>query len=317
MLLSTEICIVVSADNTYAKHLGVMLYSLLSTTDCLSKLIIHVFDGGISRSNVEKIRNLVSKYGADVHFIKIDRSLFEKYPVSNHLRQSTYYRIAIQYVLCPSYSKAIYLDCDIVIIKDISTLWEIDLSNQILFAVEDSGFENNERLFMSKSTLYFNAGVLLINLDNWRKADISGRAHKFIQEYPDRLFLHDQDALNAVICGNWQQLHPRWNQQTKMFRLRSEETAFSEQELSEALHSPAIVHFTESSKPWHYMNEHPYRDEYFRVLQCTEWKYRFPEIQKIFVSVVKPFIGIAYNILDRLKMYYSSVKKLLVTGIIK
>lgn len=311
MLPPTEICIVVSADNTYAKHMGVMLYSLLSRADCKSKFIIHVFDGGISKSNIQKIRNLVSRFGSTVYFINMGQSIYDNYPVSNHISPPTYYRISIQYLLSHSYSKAIYLDCDMIVKEDISKLWEIDVSNQILCAVEDSGFENNDRLFMPNDALYFNAGVLLINLDNWRMADISGRAHKFIQEYPDRLFLHDQDALNAVFCGSWQQLHPRWNQQTKMFRLHQEEIVFSELELSEALHSPAIIHFTEASKPWHYMNEHPYRDEYFRVLQYTEWKYSFPKIQKIFVSVVKPFLGIAYKSLDYLKIFYARTKYLL------
>lgn len=311
MLPPTEICIVVSADNTYAKHLGALLYSLLSRADCKSKFIIHVFDGGISKSNIQKIKNLVSGFGSTVCFITMGQSIYDNYPVSNHISPSTYYRISIQYLLSHSYSKAIYLDCDMIVKEDISKLWEIDVSNQILFAVEDSGCENNDRLFMPNDALYFNAGVLLINLDNWRKADISGRAHKFIQDYPDRLFLHDQDALNAVFCGSWQQLHPRWNQQTKMFRLHQEETAFSELELPEALHSPAIIHFTEASKPWHYMNQHPYRDEYFQVLQHTEWKYRFPEIQSFFVLIVKPFIGIAYNVLDCLKMCYAGARNVL------
>ncbi len=288
-----------------------MLYSLLNAADRGVKLNIIVLDGGIHGPDKEKICNLVGGFGASVYFTEMDKNAYNKYPVSNHIKPSAYYRISIQYLLNSSYSKVIYLDCDMIVKDDISKLWEVDVSNHIISAVGDSGFENNDRLFMPKNTLYFNSGVMLINMDNWRKADISGRAHKFIQEYPDRLFLHDQDVLNAVICGNWQQLHPRWNQQTKMFRLRPEETTFSEQELSEALHSPAIIHFTEASKPWHLMNEHLYRDEYFSVLQCTEWKYRFPELRNFFVLIVKPFIGIAYNILDCLKMCYAGAKKVL------
>lgn len=305
-----EICVVVSADNTYAKHLGVMLYSLLTSVDSGVKLSINVLDGGIYRRDKNKISDLVSSFGSSVQFIDIDKEVYDKYPVSNHIRPSAYFRIAIQDVLNHSCRKAIYLDCDMIIKDDISKIWDVDNSHYILSAVEDSGFENNDRLFMPRNILYFNSGVMLINLDNWRKNDISAKTRKFIQEYPDRLLLHDQDALNAVICGNWQKLHPRWNQQTKMFRLRSEETTFTEQELSEALHSPAIIHFTESSKPWHYMNEHPFRDEYYKFLQCTEWKYRFPQLQKHINILIKPIIGVAYKLLDYLKVKFRYISNL-------
>ncbi len=310
-----EICIVVSADNNYSRHLGVMLYSLLSAADSQVEFVIYVLNGGISKSNIARISNLVSGFGSVVHFIDMDEKLYSSYPLSNHIRQSAYYRISIQYLLSTLCSKAIYLDCDMIVKDDISKLWEIDVSGHILAAVEDSGFEHNNRLFMPDNTLYFNSGVMLINLDNWRKADISGRAHKFIQEYPDRLLLHDQDALNAVICGEWRPLHPRWNQQTKMFRTRYSDTSFSEDELAEALQFPAIIHFTESSKPWHYLNEHPFRDEYYKFLQCTEWKFKFPKLQAGINSIMKPIVGITYKLLDNLKSVYREASNVVIVCI--
>lgn len=302
-----EICIVVSSDNTYAKHLGVMLYSLLNTADSRSKFDIYVLDGGINKSNLDKISKLVEAFGSTIHFIYMDKKVYEKYPVNNHFKPSVYYRLSMQYLISPTYRKVIYLDCDMIILDDISKLWMIDFSDHILAAVEDSGFENNDRLFMPNNTLYFNAGVLLINMDKWREADISGKAHNFIHEYPERLLLADQDVLNAVICGNWQLLHPRWNQQTKMLRSRHPDASFSECELTEALQFPGIVHFTESSKPWHYMNEHPYQDEYYKLLQCTEWKYRFPKTHKFINSKMKSIVGSAYKLLDIMKMFCRTI----------
>lgn len=298
-----KICIVVTADNAYAKHLGVMLFSLFNTADIGSKFEIYVLDGGINKSNVDKISKQVKAFGSTIHFIDMDRKVYAKYPVSNHFKPSVYYRISMQYLICPSYSKVIYLDSDMIIRDDISKLWIIDVSDHILAAVEDSGFENNDRLFMPRNVLYFNAGVMLINMDKWRETDVSGKAHNFIHKYPERLLLADQDVLNAVICGNWQSLHPRWNQQTKMFRSRHPDASYSDCELVEALQFPGIVHFTESSKPWHYMNEHPYRDEYYKFLQCTEWKCTFPKIHKFLISKMKPIIGSLYRLLNIMKMF--------------
>lgn len=302
-----EVCVVVSADNTYAEQLGVMLYSLLTTADSKAKFIIYVLNGGISETNIERISNLVVGFGSDVHFIVIDKRIYDKYPVSNHIKTSAYYRISMQYLLSPSYNRVIYLDCDMIIKDDISKLWETDISDHILAAVEDPGIEHIQRLFMPNNALYFNSGVMFINMDKWREADISGKLHKYIRECPEYLLFHDQDALNAVICGDWQPLHPRWNQQTKMFRLRSAETSFSGHELAAALQFPAIIHFTESSKPWHIMNEHPLKDEYYKSLQCTKWKYRFPELQKYINWKMKPIVGTIYMLLDNLKTFYRDV----------
>jgi lipopolysaccharide biosynthesis glycosyltransferase len=143
-------------------------------------------------------------------------------------------------------------------------------------AVEDPGCSRIQQLSLPPNSLYFNSGVMVINLSKWRRDSISLQLHKYIQENISKLEYHDQDALNAVLCGKWLPISPKWNQQSVMFKLNCSETSFTSEEYEEALRAPAVIHYTTSSKPWDYMNEHPYRQDYFDHLQHTGWNIKYP-----------------------------------------
>jgi len=90
---------------------------------------------------------------------------------------------------------------------------------------------------------YFNAGVLIIDLDSWRRAHVGERALSFIAQY--RPALMDQDALNAVVSGQWLELDPMWNTITYWFRSRSRQRRYSA-----LLRRARIVHYAGHRKPW-------------------------------------------------------------------
>jgi lipopolysaccharide biosynthesis glycosyltransferase len=87
---------------------------------------------------------------------------------------------------------------------------------------------------------YFNAGVLLIDLDQWRRARISERALEHLAQHPRTMF-GEQDALNVACDGLWKKLDQRWNFQDH------HRTKITDLSLAER---PIIVHFVTSMKPW-------------------------------------------------------------------
>ncbi len=297
-----EINVLTSTDKQYTRHLGVMLNSLFSSSSIGTIFTITVLDGGISRKDIARLTRLAETHQAGIAFVAMDRYRFERYPLSNHIRQAAYYRISMSEILDSSVRKVLYLDCDIIINDDITELWETDFNDCAVAAVEEPHFDRHVDLFLPPDTLYFNSGVMLVNLDRWREERIGDKAHDFIRKHLDVLMLHDQDALNAVLCGKWLPLHPKWNLQTDMFDLRPL-SSYSEQAVAEAVAHPAVIHFTTSSKPWHYTNEHRYRGEYFKYLHRSEWCPRYPKIYKGFRAMVKPIIGATYKLLDVLKAF--------------
>ena len=147
--------------------------------------------------------------------------------------------------------RIIYLDSDLVIKKDLGSLFFEDLNGHIIRA---SGIENVERsleynfftsLGLEGGVKYFNAGVLLIDLQAWRQADITKRCFEFAKKYPNMLLTADQTILNYVFYdNNFHELDKSYNHALY---------ASSKQILSDI--DDSIFHFVGSPKPWDFLGE--------------------------------------------------------------
>lgn len=183
-----------------------------------------------------------------------------------------------------SVDKVLFLDCDMIIKADIQALWEIDISEYFLGAIEDGGVESNTKFgFGIKRSIgipadekYFNAGVLLINLNKWREHNIGHKVIRFISERKGSLFLADQDALNAVLYGKWLQLPIAWNQHPTYYDVVKKK-GICREDIIETVKRPLIIHYSQKSKPWNYMDDHPLKYEYEKYLKMSPWKDYIPK----------------------------------------
>jgi len=284
--LKRKIKIISSADDNYAQHLGVMLYSLFINHLSDKMLDVYIIDGGISPANKYKLEGIGEEFNTLIKFLKINKKIYQNFKISHHINHSTYYRISIPELLNSSIKKIIYLDCDLIFKEDISKLWEIDISEYFIAAVEAPKFNRHNDLQMPINSKYFNAGVMLINLGKWRQYNISEKVRNFIINNSEKIINLDQDALNAILYNKWKEIPLKWNQPTNIFEIDENETNFSKEEFMEAIENPSIIHYTTSSKPWHYVNEHPLKNEYYKYLKKTPWrKYSPPD--KNFNNILK------------------------------
>jgi len=284
--LIRKIKVISTADDNYAQHLGVMLYSLFINHLSDEKLDVYIIDGGISPENKYKLEVIGKEFNTPITFLKIDKKIYQNFKISHHINHSTYYRVSIPELIESSIKKVIYLDCDLIFKEDISKLWEVDISEYFIAAVENPKFNRYAVLQIPINSKYLNAGVMLINLEKWRQYNISSKVLKFIENNLDKIILWDQDALNAILYNKWKELPPKWNQQTIMFEIDVSETNFTKAKFTEAIENPAIIHYTTSSKPWHYMNEHPLKNEYYKYLKKTPWR-RYVPLDKNFINILK------------------------------
>ena len=111
---------------------------------------------------------------------------------------------------------------------------------------------------------YFNSGVLLMNLDYWRKHNVAQQLIDYLRQYPERCWFPDQDALNAVLEGKVKFMDYRYNMQGEMLSHRCylKLSAQKWNALDAAVNHPSIIHFTDINKPWYKESRHPYRMEY-------------------------------------------------------
>ncbi|MFC3886628.1 glycosyltransferase family 8 protein [Bacillus songklensis] len=253
--------IVTASSDGYAKHLGVMLHSLLENLDNKTDTYIFIIEGNISSENKCKLQRVVGRFNLQAEFITIDDDFFHSFENRkiSYIGKETYYRIIIPDLLRGDITKALYLDCDLIVKEDISTLWNINIDDYFLAAVEELGVKKKRKKTLSipKKFGYFNAGVLLINLQKWREHNILTQVIQYIRDNPTKIKIMDQDGLNAILHDKWLELDPKWNYTT---------------DIRNRLHidNPAIIHFTGRNKPWN--SEHPFKQEYFKYLSSSLWE---------------------------------------------
>lgn len=255
--------IVTASNDIYARHLGVMLTSLMENNQNRSKLDIYILDSDISDFNKTRLERIVNKYNRNVSFMKVDektvKSLEINQPYLDRFSIAATYRILIPDLLKPDLSKALYLDCDLIIEGDIHELWDTDISNYYLAGVNEMQFMNKRlakevtgNLPLGGNSAYFNSGVLLLNLDKWREYEVSKQLVNFMQDYPEKLVYVEQDALNVVLDGKWLNLNPKWNY---MIHHKKKPPV-----------DPIIIHYSGNKKPWNH-DRLPYRENYIKYLR--------------------------------------------------
>ncbi len=142
--------------------------------------------------------------------------------------------------------QALYLDCDIVVTRDLSSLFETELGDAPLAAVKDLGGE----VYFGEQI--FNSGVLLINVNYWRENDIAGQLIEMTDNLHDKVTQDDQIILNMLFENRWLELPFAYNCITL-------HTTFSDYEPEKGLYPP-VIHYLTERKPWKEYTQSIYRE---------------------------------------------------------
>lgn len=290
--------ILCATDENYAPYCGIMLTSLFeSNKDCRFDVFVFL-NHDFSEINRKKFLRLGKKYGNFMRLIEINDVEIEVFPFNegSHISKSTYYRLLASQLLPQDVHKIVYLDCDIIINGDVCPLWGINLDGLAIGAVEFAEASYDEickRLGYHHSYGYFNAGVLVFNMDYWRDNDVMTNVSSFIEKNYDRLYGMDQDVLNAVVYDKKVLLPRRYNFMTKSFQKKFWDDYSSEQQqncLEECDHA-VIVHYLTNEKPWDFRH---YGGPFYSLWH----KYRRMSLWRDCVEV-KPIVKTAKHLVKR------------------
>jgi lipopolysaccharide biosynthesis glycosyltransferase len=199
------------------------------------------------------------------------QTAIERMPLGEHFTEATYYRLLLPDLLPSKVSKLVYLDSDVIVRHPIEDLWAVNLDEHGTGAVLNPRAVNYGEMGLRNEKDYFNAGVLVMDLDRWRKQRVHRRALQFAAKFHGQLPCADQDALNHVLAGAWKRLDLRWNQQYKFFIHSAAYLRVPWFALWRARSAPYIVHYSTNTKPWHSSNQHPWRSFYFEQLDRTHY----------------------------------------------
>ena len=304
------VTVVFSSSDGYVMLLGVALCSLFENKKGNYSVSVFVIDGGISEKNKDRLRVLERRYGFTITYVIPDEKLFEEVPTANWPVEN-YYRIALARLLPRACRKVIWLDADVIVRGNIAELFTIDLTGNIAGAVADH-FQDLRRDHLKKlcesvrafkapeKPAYFNSGMLLVDLDLWRKHEIEKKLFTFIRENPDKLLFAEQDALNVVLLGYCKSLPARYN-------------LLAEHASAESDPHPLIVHFVGGGKPWYVFSALPYQREYVYYANKTPWKNeKYKKIMDVHFAKkyhIYPLVWRAWIAYKKIKRYFDSSGK--------
>lgn len=274
--------IVYASDNNFAEMLGISMISLFENNKHYDKITVYVLDNGIDDENKEKLYSISEKYNREISFIDT-RNTLNKDMKQQRGSLSTFSRLYIEYLLPQNIEKVLYLDCDILVLDSLSPFYETDIEKYYCAGVRDClSIDHLKALGLKNTDAYINAGVLLINMDMWRKEKISTKFEDFAQKFNNDVPYADQGILNGVISGKVAVADLKYDSYTliydftykNMLRLRKPVNFYSEAQVEAARKAPVIVHFTStftSLRPWIEDSTHPYTKEWLRYKAMTPW----------------------------------------------
>jgi len=273
--------IAVSIDRNYVQPLGVMLNSLLVNTR--RDVHIYLLHSDLAEEHVAMFDTLISQHDhAAIDYHQIKSKEIDGFSGHGHITNVTYYRFLLPQIMPTSEDKVIYLDPDLVVLSDIEMLWDVELGDAFLAAVPVLTAPREK--ILAKGDAYFNAGVMLINLSQWREHDVMGRSLETAVSLVDYIELADQDILNVIARHRWDKLPLCWNKRPD-FYLNKGSSIYSRDEIETARKDIGIIHFTGPIKPWHYACSHPQRGLYLKYRKGTPWEAE-PLEGKNFISFV-------------------------------
>jgi len=209
--------VVFGIDDCFAEPLCVAFKSLARcSADCLGEIRVVVLFSELSFSAQNAVQAAAGTLGISLRMVRVP-------PIPPYAATrwppSTYLRLGIAEYL-PDEPAALYLDADILVLASLRPLLSTHLESSCLGAVRDplsptvaegGVLPGWKELGLAANTPYFNAGVLLMNLDAWRSHQIAESSRTLLQKHPEYVSHPDQDALNVVTRDLWTPMDSSWN----------------------------------------------------------------------------------------------------------
>lgn len=278
-----RIVLACSSDAAYAPHASTMLMSAVENTPEASFAVHYLHGPDYPESVRERVRACFRRFQGRVaiRFVEVPDEGVAGLPLFRNmkpgsLRPVMWYRTFLPQLL-PDETRVLYLDSDTLVLRDLLPLWRTDLAGHAVAAVTNLFFGGDASvdwalaLGLPDRAAYFNTGVMLMDLDHFRKHGVTARILEHGRRNASSLRFGDQDSFNAVLHRERLPLPLLWNSMRTLMLTHQSDAHFTEREMRDARCQPAIVHFEGPTKPWINPSLHPYGRRYFSYARRLPW----------------------------------------------
>lgn len=251
-----------ACDDNFVKYTMVSMRSIMDNASRDYKYVVHILNTNICDEMKKAVMDMTEE-NFEIRFEDVTgylTSISDKLPLRDYYSKTTYFRMFIAEMF-PEYEKAIYIDSDTIVNGDISELYLHDLkdnyvgaANEQVMIQENVYGEYVEKVLGIDRYHYFNAGLLLINCEQFRKNHVLDQFVDLLHTY-NFVVTQDEDYLNLICKDGVLWLEQPWN--TEVFG----EIAYPESEFK-------MIHYIMVSKPWHYEGA-KYSEHFWRYAKET------------------------------------------------
>ena len=258
------------ADYRMEVGMGVTLYSALRNLGEGYGLDIHLLSGAVGWSALRKLKKSLRslKKPFRLNIVPISDKQFKGFHSFANTSLFTYARFLFQDMF-PHLGKVIYLDVDVLLLGNLAELYATPLEGHLVAAAVGQGTDradhcwgilNYKELGIPPETPYFNAGVLIMDLNAWRSKNFAKRCMDYAEKYPELCIFWDQTVMNTLLAGRFTRLDGKWNQQ-----LNGPQKEYVQE---------GILHYCGPEKPWAFTHDLPRDliDIFFKELDRTAWR---------------------------------------------
>ena len=301
--MAIEICM--ASDDNYCMHMGICIISIMENNNL--NVNIHILNNNISKNNLNNLNEIQNKYSnLKLYFYDVNKYFSENdYDsiISTQLEHNQFYkllgisaysRLFLGDILPDNIDKILYLDADTIVLGDLHELFSTDLTDYYCAGVINMNGNSTKSFYKGKqyNTPFVNSGVLLINIDKWRKTDFINSFLELIRSYPEKNYLHDQNIINILSKGEILLIDPKYNAMSEFYYVNykkylklnsyfaSIDKFYTIEQVDIALKNPVVVHFLSQmwDRPWIKQNglikhevKNPFNEKYIYYKSISPW----------------------------------------------
>lgn len=243
--------IVYACDDNYASLTAISAVSLLRHNNCAEIILIGC---KLKQESVNIVKKRVESNGGKFTYVDVTAKIEELRSIgtSSYVSYAVYSRIFIAELLPDTHGKVLYLDCDTLVVDSIADVFKTSIYGAPLALAPDATHPAYKKVIsLPPDKPYYNTGVALIDLDEWRKRKCTERLMEEIRNPHGKNPLGDQDIIVRVLNDEIVELDRKWN-------FLSQYILYARKE------KPAIYHFSGNTlgRPWFTTSKHPLRKLY-------------------------------------------------------
>ena len=243
--MDTKKAIVLGADNNYRDKMETTIKSICYHNRDLK---FYIFNEDIPKEWFYLMEKRLGQINCEILNIKIDAEKVKHFSTPDeHIKYMTYFRYFIAEFV--KEDRALYLDCDMIVHRNIDSLFQRDFEENYIIAVPDGWYKN-----------IFNAGMMMVNVHKWKTDNICQNLLELTAEKHQEVY-GGQGVLNLLFENKWKKVSPQYN-----FMVGLDTLGYWAQKPEWFLNSwdenykPAIIHFEGKDKPWNASLKTRYRE---------------------------------------------------------